>query len=227
VGTYKTYTLQTPEESVSYWNQGSAYQVKTIDSVEVELSYLKYFDKSYVFQLKVSNGSGQALYFDPARITAGMYKNDSCLEYIVLAINPEVKLNEIDTHIKEEKARIARNATFGILEGIFCAVADVSVKDTEENQKKKEAMWAAQDGLSQMHGQNISDAQLTLMNLRDGIPYWEESVLRKTTIFPEHYHDGYLHIALNYAPLIKISVPVEGRTFEFEYQMHLVKPYGY
>ncbi|PKP09720.1 MAG: hypothetical protein CVU09_10490 [Bacteroidetes bacterium HGW-Bacteroidetes-4] len=65
------------------------------------------------------------------------------------------------------------------------------------------------------------------MNLYDWVPYWQESVIRKTTIFPGHYHSGDLHFNLNYAPLIKITVPVGEHLFKFTFLMKKMLPYSY
>lgn len=225
MGTFKTYTLDTAEKDVAFWTQGYAYQSQTLDSVTLEISYNKYLDNSYVFNMRVSNGANHSVIFDPQYIQASQIDADSVLVNEVFAIDPEVKLQEIDSQIKSEKARITRNAAFGVLEGIFCVVADVSMEHTEENESKKESMWSARESMSEIHAHNINNAQVSLMNLHDWVPYWQEVALRKTTIFPEHYHEGAIHISLTYAPLVKIMVPVENRRFEFQYIMNEVKTY--
>ncbi|MGE4289756.1 MAG: hypothetical protein AB7E36_13815 [Salinivirgaceae bacterium] len=227
MGVYKTYTFETPAENVAYWNQGTAFQSQTIDSVTVELGYIKRMEHSYVFSITVSNGSEQAVYFDPSILYAHLYKNDSLLIDLVGAINPENKLQELDTRIKQEKARITRNAVFSVLGSVAGLAADVAIKDTEENTDKKEALRSANETLGAIHAHNISDAEVKLMNLYDWVPYWQESVIRKTTIFPEHYHRGDLHFNLNYAPLVKITVPVGERLFKFTFLMKKMVPQVY
>ena len=227
ISSYKTYTFETPDESVAYWNQGTAFQSQTIDSVTVELGYIKRMQQSYVFSITVSNGSEQAVYFDPSILYAHLYKNDSLMMDFVGAVNPENKLLELDTRIKQEKARITRNAAFSVLGSVAGLAADVAIKDSEENADKKEALRSANETLGEIHAQSISAAELKLMNLYDWVPYWQESAIRKTTIFPGHYHSGDLHFNLNYAPLIKITVPVGERWFEFTFLMKQIVPYRY
>jgi hypothetical protein len=184
-------------------------------------------EHSYVFSITVSNGSEQAVYFDPSILCAHLYKNDSLMIDFVGAINPENKLLELDTRVKQEKARITRNAAFSVLGSVAGLAAEVAIKDTEENADKKEALRSANEALGAIHAHNISDAELKLMNLYDWVPYWQESVIRKTTIFPGHYHSGDLHFNLNYAPLVNITVPVGERLFKFTFLMKKMVPYPY
>lgn len=227
MGVYKTYTFETANENVAYWNQGTAFQSQTIDSVTVELGYIKRMEQSYVFSITVSNGSASEVNFDPATISAHLFKNDTVMIDFFGAVNPEAKLLELDTKIKQEKARITRNAAFSVFESLAGIVAEVSIEETEANREKKEALRSANESLGEIHAQNISAAELKLMNLYDWVPYWQESVIRKTTIFSEHYHSGDLHFNINYAPLVKIAVPVSERLFEFTFRMTKMLPYPY
>ena len=114
IGAYKTYTFETSAEKVSYWNQGSAFQSQTIDSVTVELGYIKRMEQSYVFSISISNGSEQSISFEPSNILAHLYKNDTLMIDFVSAVNPENKLAKLDTEIKGERARITSNAAYSV-----------------------------------------------------------------------------------------------------------------
>ncbi|MGD9993119.1 MAG: hypothetical protein AB7S69_07455 [Salinivirgaceae bacterium] len=227
MSSYKTYTFETPDENVAYWNQGTAFQSQTIDSVTVELGYIKRMQQSYVFSITVSNGSASEVHFDPATVSAHLFRGDTTMFDIFGAVNPEIELQELDTRIKAEKARITRNAAFSVFESLAGIVAEVAIEENEANREKKEALRSANESLGEIHAQNISAAELKLMNLYDWVPYWQESAIRKTSIFPEHYHSGDLHFNLNYAPLVKIAVPVAERRFEFMFRMTKVLPYPY
>ena len=54
--------------------------------------------------------------------------------------------------------------------------------------------------------------------LTDSKFYWENMVLRRTTLYPADENSGYVHIPLDeHAREISICVPIDGNEFSFKY----------
>lgn len=209
-------------------NQKWFYKGREIISSEINdiLAVISYEDQvrdNLVFNLSIINKSDGKIEIDPSKIFLEIQKTYPEDFYgnkkiIYNSIDPESRINLLNKSITSLNAS---QQTTDVVYTFVC-LADL-VKDFSELNKEKstDELYAEslvrQERTQAKVSQDIN-YQNNLSFYMDSKYYWENLVLRKTTLYPDEEISGYVHLPLDEnAREILICVPINNIEFSFKY----------
>ena len=194
------YRLQ-PIADDTLWIYGKEYVESRNDSFAVAIAYDRTVKDYLIFELEIENGTSHTILVSPEKCYFNLLKWTPTANTVdpVYAVDPEIKLEQLDKALSRENARhasaFAANITFTLLD-IFAEIvthsdddSDVCDYDIEDDNK---------------HERIVSNLQ----QIRDS---WEFDTLRKTTLLPQQKVQGLVYFPIQEtAERIRIHIPIAG-----------------
>ena len=214
------YRMVPNKKQESYWIQGQEFLVNKKNGVEVALAFNSFVENEIVFELKVTNNSGEPVIADPQK--AFLTYNDNSRN-MYSAVDPERRIIKLQKNINESEAAIDNTETMSIIGTlIYGAAAVASAANDEDEYDRHETGELIYEGLrfrDEMEYEKYKE-QRKISYMNDRTKYWKEYAFRKTTIQDGYYHNGTLHFISGYSSNMIITIPVEGMKFNFYYSVY-------
>jgi len=194
-----------------------------IEDVTVIISFEDQVRDELIFNLSILNLSNKAVDVDPAKIffeiqktyPADYYGNE---KVAYNSIDPEQKLISLNKQITNLNS--AKQTTDMV--NTFVCLADLVKEISELGEEKSPDELYAETVQDQERTQMIASQEMYYQNnlnyLIDTKYYWENLVLRRTTLYPNNEISEYVHFPLDEnAREILICVPINDIEFSFKY----------
>ena len=204
----------------SYWINGMEITRQTIDSVDVELGFIRREGPLYVFDVAITNRRTTPLLVNPSEFIyfSTSAKGDTLSH--ILAENPEHRILSEELRLAQLEADSKNNATSSLISATVELASNIAMAADADSENEEDYTYEA-NHLEEAYRINYETNQAI-----DQRSYWETSSLRKTTLFPEHYIQGQVFFKWTQnADQIWVLLPVENIEFEFMYRQHLYRAY--
>ena len=178
-------------DEIEYF-QGREVISREDNIVKSLLNYENQDGNCFVFYLQIENKSDVKYDVHPEQIFMQVnseYNSDENASSVIYnyALDPERELQLIEQEMIERESDYTANTTTNCLFGLFSVVHDVS-NDEDENDISYD--WAGR-----MLDENI-DYQNDLEELKAGKEFWQNEVLRITTLYPGERIGGLIFIPI-------------------------------
>lgn len=209
--------LKPTDENSFFWQNGREVMSQYQDSVLVEVAFRNTYDGFFVFDVTIANESERQIIIDPRDFQyMPVMSNGDTLRYIP-ASDPESKILEKEMKISkleaERKNQIRKAIVWGTLE-----LVDDIVSEEDHDEYEDEIEYAT------YRNTEMTEIALSKLDVKEQKNYWENQALRKTTVFPEYFISGKIHLkSLKKAKKIILQFYLDGRIFEFDYDHFLIK----
>ncbi len=210
------YRLNSIEKNKDFYN-GMETVMRNDSTARIMLRFDNQSQYNYAFYLSVTNNTSGDIVFDPKNIYSEKAEgSEEQSDEKFFAINPEEKLRNIDHDINgtiaQKKTDDGINLFIGFLDLASTVATIGKEKSDEEIQKQQETR---EDFYQTVNNENI-DFNNKMNSLKDEKVYWEERVLRITTLYSGDEIDGEVFLPIiPGADTVKIVVPVAGREYNF------------
>jgi hypothetical protein len=210
----------TPAESEIEWIDGIGMVNKTDRDIFISVGFIENRDGMLSFNIFIENGSENTIAVDPAKFecadkSASGNKNLPVEKSVSNAIDPEVKIRQIDAAISDENAnyRLFSTVDFcGSVLSLIGSVVSVGKQKTEEEIQDEEIIAA--DNLRRVVGQDNEHAD-RINSFNSEKEFWQNQALRKTTLPPGQTVEGNIYFnPLSESELIRLRFPIDQVCFE-------------
>ncbi len=206
-----------PISKPTKWLFGQEFTNKLIDDVEISIAFYRAIDDIYIFDTEIKNFSNDTILVQPEKISYyPLQEADTVTSGKTFVKNPEDELVLLDDSIAQENhnygTQVTVDAVFTILNFALTIAAsnEEELYDSEEMEIDLEESRISRDD---KHDKNLTD----LNKKRDE---WEIGSLRKTSLEPSTFMQGRIYFpANNKSKIIKITIPIGNRFFEFLYKI--------
>ncbi len=224
-----------PAEDNSVWLNGKPIMTKSIDGIDVAVSFAETDDIYLVFDLDIKNRSHETVLVEPERffyrsLAATKYHyrglktpRDTVKEtrYPTYALNPEVQLLQLDRQIAREKADRETSEGLDLFIDIVDLAADIATIDEPKTDEEIRDEEEADFERDMTRKAEAAEYRETIRDLGDYRRYWSTVTLRKTTLAPNQSVKGRVYFVAKPFPPVKrmkmmrMCFPIGNRTFEF------------
>lgn len=220
--------LDAPDPDVGVWRDGEQARTARADGVEAELAYVRSTPDDHALWVRVTNVSGDTLLVDPALFVGTAYQAVRQAEArdptgrAYAALDPEAQLLEVDIEASRRDARArTRQGLAAVSAGLVAAAVVVDAPDTpDEEAAVADAAYTVEVEMADATAERyaVADARAA------GRAYWE-GVLRRTTLPPDTYIDGLVHVPIDPAAnAVVVDVVVGGARLPFLFLQRNIRP---
>ncbi len=217
---YKISSLD--EEKLFY--KGREIISKESNDLLVLINYEDQVKYELIFNLAIINQSDHTIEVDPTKICLEIHKTYPPDKYgnkivTLFSIDPETRIQSL----KESLLTTKSNKQISDATNVFVSLAEIFKDISELGQEKTTTELHREFLIDQEKRQVMASQELhyqsTINNIYENRYYWENIVLRKTTLNPGDEISGYIHFPLDEnARVVKIVVPFNDtlQSFSFE-----------
>jgi hypothetical protein len=218
-----------PISDNTFWLFGQEYTKSTHKDVEIAFAFERMIDGNLIFDIEITNISDQTILISPENFY--YYPMQSIEDSIsnqnnkIFAIDPEMKLHEIDSKISTETARYKSSSDTDDAISLLDLMSDISTigkKKTEEEVEKENKEDSDREDNKNVRDENYRNRMYDLNILRDE---WELSTIRKTTLMPNTFIQGRVYFPFRTnTKYIKIYFPLEDDLSTFVFLVEKQSP---
>jgi hypothetical protein len=214
------------------WLEGKEYAKSTVSEVEITVAFESMDEGFVVFDVEISNLSAEPVFVSPEKFcalplaspqdTAGLPTSNPAGNF---AVDPELKLLDIDKQIAREKASYATSTGIDVAVGLLDLVATVATIGSErseeeikeENRVRRENEIASQERDIDHHNRM---AELEHLKAK-----WQSTTLRRTTLLAGETAIGRVYFPANEkARYLKLCLPLGGAEGQIIFEQKKYKP---
>ena len=207
--------LDVPDPGVGVWHQGQHLRTARADGVEAEVGYVRSEGEDHVLWARVTNLSADTVVVDPALFRSTAFQSVGQAEArdstgrAQSARDPEAALLDVDLTAARRDATARTQLGLAVVSTALVATAALAdPPDTPE----QEAVAADAAVSAEIDVADAVDARGAAEAARvDGRAYWE-GVLRRTTLAPNTFIDGLVHLPIDPAAYAVVVEVVVGET---------------
>lgn len=213
-------------DSTNFWEQGKQVVTRTVDSLQVAVSYARTTDDGHKFRLAFVNRSSEPVTVDPLGVYAVVTEKLSdreqvqrtrpeygreVIEYVyrrpdtlstadtLYARNPEQVLLRIDKERSREEAEAEEAAGLNALSATLDAVSEIAEPPQTPEERAADAAEDAEEDRERAERRARHERRRAQLSQRRA--QWARSALRRTTLAPGMRTSGF------------VVVPVDPRAF--------------
>ena len=220
--------LDAPDPDVGVWRDGEQARTARAGGVEAELAYVRSTLDDHALWVRVTNVSDDTLLVDPALFVETAYQfirqaeaRDSTGR-LHPARDPEARLVEVDLEASRRDASARTRQGFAAVStGLTAAAAIASSPDTPEQEAAvADSYYAAEVEMADA----TADRSAAASARAAGRAYWE-GVLRRTTLPPNTYIDGLVHVPIDpVANAVVVEVVIGEARLPFLFLQRNIRP---
>ena len=218
--------LDAPDPAAGVWRDGQ--QARTARGVEAEVSYVRTTRDDHALWVRVTNRSADTVLVDPRLFVERAYQfvHQAELRPEVgrrhPARDPEAELLEVDLEASRRDASARTRQGFAVASAVVTAA--VTIADPPETEGEEVAASDAAYSAQVEVADATTDRRLAAEDQVTGRTYWE-SVLRRTTLPPDTYVDGLVHVPIDpAAKVVVVDVVVGKAVVPFLFLQRNVRP---
>jgi hypothetical protein len=228
-----------PVSNNTVWYSGEEYQTKTKDSLSVSVAFENEFGGAMTFYMAVGNlGSDTVLVAPEKFYFYGTYqKVRSWYDYrtgypeydttkgidTTFAIDPERQLAGIDQQAAQANATYSTNNGLNAAAALLNLVGNIATIGKNETEAQRKEERHQQHSLDESEEENQNNYASKMDQLNSQRDYWQNTTLRKTTLFPSTAIGGKVSFPVNpYMQTFKLIVPIDTMTIEFDFKQKRV-----
>jgi len=219
--TSRTLVIQPIAEN-TFWEQGREYIHHRDDQLEMMLCYEKQSLDRIVFYLEITNTDSSILHIDP-RSFYYFFGGDTADETEkkkprrIYAKDPEKEIERIEKKIEQENSSYATSSTLDAISGLLSAVGSIvslfSSNDEKDAADEEEAEEDYDPEQARIEHETIIEA------LENEKYYWQNDVLRKTTLLQNKYVGGFIEFTfIEDISAFSIQIPVDSSLISFNFK---------
>ncbi len=207
-------------EKESEFYMGREYVSKADTSARVTLNFEDQDQDMFVFYIKVKSFQDTPFIFDPGEIYIEIVEPElDKKDYKIFALDPESQIEQINRSINSASA--TKQTTDGL--NFIVAVADLTSEIVAIGKDKSQEEIIEKQILRENWQRSAEENEINFENriasLNDKKEFWQNNVLRKTTMRLADTIEGFIYIPYYIkGKLIKITVPVGNTLHGFLYK---------
>jgi len=211
-----------PLSDNTFWLFGQEYTRAANENMEIAIAFERMIDENIIFDVEISNISNQTILISPENFyylpvdsigTAGGHPKTK-----ILAVDPEIKLQEIDLEISKKTAKYRSDTGTDAAISLLDLIADMSTMGKEKTREESEK--ENQEDMDREESKYIRDEtyKSEIFNLNALRDEWELSTIRKTSLLPDTYMQGRLFFPYRTGiKYMKIYIPVNDDLLTFTF----------
>lgn len=222
---YKIAKLE-PQESKTYWNWGRQYAVRTSGDTEIRIAYENNTRSQLVFNLEIENFSKDTLLVAPELFSVEYFRleNDTSAYASKQAVDPESMIVRLEKDLAQQNANEINAATSQLLEVSLEAASDISSIGREETREEFEARQAQRDQARAYRSQENFDLQVRQMSLDEKRRFYDETLLRKTSLPPNTQMTGQSYFWFDKrVALYRVHIPLGEEVYSFDFKQSILQ----
>ncbi len=206
-------------EKESEFYMGREYVSKEDTSARIILNFEDQDKDVFVFYIKVKSFQDSSFIFDPGKIFVEIVEPElDKKDFKIFALDPEGQIEQINHSINSATA--TKQTTDGL--NFILAVADIAGEiatiGKEKSEEEIEEKQAIRDDWQKSIDNNEADYNDRIADLNNKKYFWQNNVLRKTTMYLADTIEGFIYIPCYVkGKLIKVNVPVGNALYSFLY----------
>lgn len=183
------------------------------------LNFENYDGSNFSFYTEITNNSNEPYEVDPSNfyvevLTPEMPENARQ----IAVIDPEKQIDAIDNGIADNEKSKDAAVGFNLIAGLFTAAVNIATDAPAEKVVDDIAYWG-----SSAYDESVRH-DIEKENLQDQKRYWQNEVMRKTTINPGEDFGGTFYVPVNRkAARIKLVMPLNNTIHEFIFEQRKIK----
>lgn len=224
-----------PAEDNSVWLNGRQIMTKSIDGIDVAVSFSETEDVYLVLDLEIKNRSAETVLVEPEKF---YYRSFAAIKYHyrgqklprdtvketrypTYALNPETQLLQLDRQIAHEKADRETSEGLDLFIDIVDLAADIATIDEPKTDEEIREEDEADFERDMTRKAEAAEYRETIRDLGDYRKYWSTITLRKTTLAPNQSVKGKVYFVAKPFPPVKrmkmmrMCFPIGNRSFDF------------
>jgi hypothetical protein len=215
------YRLEPSDDENIFTENGKPFAWKSIDSVIVSVGFDTHLNNEFILDMTIDNQSNDTFSFNPSEAYLFLYSSDTSLaeQKIYFAIDPEKRIDSIQSTIIHENKKVKRNAVLSILFAAAYLTSEVVAATSDNISYETMEAVRATHTLSQLlldeSGYSAAN-NIDYLYFSDG--YWHCNAFRKTGVEADTFYTGKIHFNVPYSPLYKVYIPVNGHIYRYEFK---------
>lgn len=222
----------TPVDTGTEWYNGREIVTSANKNAVISLNCEGMRNGYHVMFLQYDNRSNRKITIEPDDICFDTYitekingRDTLVKRFRLSAVDPELQIRSIDESLntlEAEKNSRTSLEMFGSLLGAASSISDAGKKLSPEEKEKREKLLEERERKSLQAEEEYRNKKYDLNNEKD---YWENSVMRKHTVYPGERLAGNIYFPVDdRAELIRVFIPADKDTCIIEFRQWEVKP---
>ena len=194
----------------------------------LQVAYIRSTDEYYIFDVEVQNATGSPQLVSPENFFYQIMLAETFtpLDNRFLAVNPEIKLLEINKTEARENADQRTSYLLELTSAVTNTAADIATINEERSQEEVDRQEAERQERRNDFEMEEMERRLTFQSLNEQRHYWENHMFRKTHI--PHGYSLQGRVAFyrlnNKHPFLKFTFEAGNKAFEVVYEQKLIHP---
>jgi len=212
-------------ETEKFYYKGRQVILKEENGVRVALCYKDQVDNDLIFNISILNKTSDSIVIDPQSMFMEIEKADlsgfSNKNITKLyAKDPETQIVRLGKQIKNTKVEKFNSDMEDLAFSLGELIYDITELGTPKTSEELYAEYLISEEENQSYNLRNINYQQTLENLSKSKAYWENLVLRKTTLLPGKEISGFVHFPLDEeAVQVLIYLPIYKTDYLFRFSL--------
>jgi hypothetical protein len=221
-----------PSRSSGEWAHGREVARQQHDSLDVRLSFVRYEPNQLVFEAEFRNNSDSAVLISPAAfyfqpIATQPVASTTAMGLLpgrVPAVDPELRLAELDRRAEEETRKATRAGILQFATTVACIALDVSSIGRKETSSQFQARQTLSATLPVAFAAARIEHSMAADELSAEAGIMADQALRKTTLEPGFKVRGTVYFPrCDQADLLRLTMPVRQQPVIFDFSQQRSK----
>ncbi len=206
------FELKPTTEEISY-NQGREIIYSEDSTSTILLNFEHQEGDNFSFYTEITSNSQEPILVDPSLFYAVILEpKENGISNIMAVVNPETKIKTIQEEIVNTESSKGAAIGMNVLLGLFNVAVDIASDSPPGKVFDDAVFWGAN---AEAEASEHDAKEENLINLKR---YWEDKVLRKTSLNQDEYIGGIFYLPIHTdTKLLKLIIPVNGNNHEFTF----------
>ncbi len=223
-GPYKIAKLE-PIESNIYWNWGRQYVVKSSEEIEVRIAYENNSRAQLLFNIEIENLGDDTLLVAPERFYADYFKlvTDTIAFITKKVVDPESMVTQLEKDQAQQDANQRNTATSQLFEVTLEAAQDITALGSQESHEEYLLRQEDHERSRALRDSENFDLRMNQMSLDERRQYYDETLLRKTSLPPNSYMTGQTYFWFDKTMAwYRVYFPLGRDTLSFDFRQNIL-----
>lgn len=215
------------EKNHKWWYGRELIEFPENQGVTLDVVFQKSTPEYLILDVWIQNRSKQTVLVDPLQFSMEGFGRDTStsLGPAIVALDPEMKLLDLDKRASREIAEGQNSATLELISSTLDVASDLSSVGKNENSAEIAQEMEARDNRTANYETEQAERGHRLGTLEEKRDYWSTGAIRKTSLEPGYQLSGSLFFQRqNNATFLQFRGTIEEREFRLYFRQRLFQP---
>ncbi|BDD05397.1 hypothetical protein AUTU_28800 [Aureibacter tunicatorum] len=205
------------------WYFGNEVSSQNKNGIELRVAYTESYGETLVFDIELINNSDKSVCISPNQCYyVALDKDTTDIGALRFAIDPEVKILELDKKIEAGKAAQANHVLYSLFSVTLDIVEDAATLTEEKTEEQRDKEFNERQEHLEFLNDESDRREEHVYSLNSQKSFWVNSTLRRTDVESGYTIKGQIFIKRNIkAEYYKLYIPIGNQRFAFDYKQVL------